>query len=55
MSDNRCSYGSGGIGGIGIWTFFSLMFFFTTPGQIPMSLWEFIWRFIAGPINFLFQ
>ena len=44
----------GGVGGVGVWTWFSFMFFLTTEGLLPMSIWEYVWRFIAGPINFLF-
>ena len=44
----------GGGGGIGVWAFFSFMYFLTTDGILPLDKWEFVWRFLAGPINFLF-
>ena len=44
----------GGGSGIGIWAFFSFMYFLTTEGILPIGKWEYIWRFFAGPINFLF-
>jgi hypothetical protein len=37
-----------------IWLFFTLMYFFTEPGAFPLGKWEFVWRFLAGPINFAF-
>jgi hypothetical protein len=30
------------------------MWFFTEPDAIPIGKWEFVWRFLAGPINFAF-
>ncbi len=51
MTEKNYYYGSSG--GIGLWAFFSLMYFMTTPGVIPLGKWEFVWRFIVGPINFL--
>ena len=41
-------------GGMSLWFFFSFMYFLTTPGAIPLGKWEFVWRFLIGPINFLF-
>lgn len=38
-----------------VWLFFTLMYFFTEPGAFPLGKWEFLWRFLAGPINFAFQ
>jgi len=43
-----------GIPTSGIWLFFTLMWFFTEEGAIPIGKWEFVWRFLAGPINFIF-
>ena len=37
-----------------IWLFFTLMYFFTESGALPAGKWEFVWRFLAGPFNFLF-
>jgi hypothetical protein len=30
------------------------MWFFTEDNVIPVGKWEFVWRFLAGPINFAF-
>jgi len=30
------------------------MWFFTEPNAIPVGNREFVWRFLAGPINFAF-
>ena len=38
----------------GIWLFFTLMYFFTEADALPVGKWEFVWRFFAGPFNFLF-
>ena len=35
-----------------VWLFFTLMYFLTEPGVIPMEKLEFTWRFFAGPVNF---
>ena len=43
-----------GIPTSGIWLFFTLMWLFTEEGAIPIGKWEFVWRFLAGPINFIF-
>ena len=37
-----------------VWLFFTLMYFFTEADAIPAGKWEFVWRFFAGPFNFLF-
>ena len=37
-----------------IWLLFTLMYFFTEPDAQPLGKWEFLWRFLAGPFNFLF-
>ncbi len=37
-----------------IWLFFTLMYFFTEADALPVGRWEFVWRFLAGPFNFLF-
>lgn len=37
-----------------IWLLFTLMYFFTEPDAQPVGKWEFLWRFLAGPFNFLF-
>ena len=50
----KAHVGSGG-GGLGIWTFFSFMYFLTTADVLPLGKWEYVWRFFAGPINFLFS
>ena len=39
----------GGGSGIGIWAFFSFMYFLTTEGILPIGKWEYIWRFLPGP------
>jgi hypothetical protein len=51
--------GRDGCGCLGIptsslWLFFTLMYFFTESGALPVGKWEFVWRFLAGPINFAF-
>ena len=43
-----------GIPGSTVWLFFTLMYFFTEQEAIPTGKWEFLWRFFAGPFNFLF-
>ena len=43
-----------GIPGSTLWLFFTLMWFFTEDGAIPVEKWEFVWRFPAEPINFVF-
>ena len=45
--------GTGG-GGMAVWVFFSFMYFLTTAYVLPLGKWEYVWRFFAGPINFLF-
>ena len=52
--NSRTVYVRRGGSGIGIWAFFSFMYFLTTEGILPIGKWEYIWRFFAGPINFLF-
>lgn len=42
------------IPGSSLWLFFTLMYFFTEAEAIPTGKWEFVWRFFAGPFNFLF-
>ena len=42
------------IPGSTLWLFFTLMYFFTEQEAIPAGKWEFVWRFFAGPFNFLF-
>ena len=42
------------IPGSTVWLFFTLMYFFTETDAIPTGKWEFLWRFFAGPFNFLF-
>ena len=37
-----------------LWLFFTLMYFFTSADAFPIGKWEFLWRFLAGPFNFLF-
>ena len=37
-----------------IWLLFTLMYFFTEADALPVGKWEFVWRFLAGPFNFLF-
>jgi len=43
------------IPGSTVWLFFTLMYFFTETDAIPTGKWEFLWRFFAGPFNFLFS
>ena len=45
----RSSSGSG----MGIWTFFTLMYLFTSDTVAPVGKLEFFWRMLAGPFNFL--
>ena len=57
--DERSGRGSRGTGCLGIptsavWLLFTLMYFFTEPDALPLGKWEFVWRFFAGPFNFLF-
>jgi hypothetical protein len=35
-----------GFPGSGLWLFF------TEDDAIPVAKWEFVWRFLVGPINF---
>ena len=42
------------IPGSSLWLFFTLMYFFTEDEAFPTGKWEFLWRFFAGPFNFLF-
>ena len=53
--DNR-GRGTGclGIPTSAVWLLFTLMYFFTEPDALPLGKWEFVWRFFAGPFNFLF-
>ena len=37
-----------------IWLLFTLMYFFTEDDALPVGKLEFFWRFLAGPLNFLF-
>lgn len=37
----------------GVWGFFSFMYFLTESNVLPLGKWEYVWRFFAGPINFL--
>lgn len=37
-----------------VWLLFTLMYFFTESDALPVGKWEFLWRFFAGPFNFLF-
>ena len=53
--DKGTAAASTGGGGIFLWTFFSFMYFLTTPDVLPLGKWEYVWRFFAGPINFLFS
>ena len=40
-------------GGLGLWTFLSLMYILTH--ELPMNSWyEYLWRMLAGPINWAF-
>ncbi len=40
-------------GGIGIWSLLALMYMFTSDTVEPIGKIEFIWRMLAGPLNFL--
>ena len=51
MSQKAAS--KGGSGGIGIWSFFALMYIFTSETVEPLGKLEFFWRMAAGPFNFL--
>ncbi len=52
----RASRGSGclGIPTSALWLLFTLMYFFTEADALPVGKPEFVWRFFAGPFNFLF-
>ena len=50
----RIGCGCLSIPGSSLWLFFTLMYFFTEQEAIPTGKWEFLWRFFAGPFNFLF-
>ena len=52
----REKFGCGclGLPGSNLWLFFTLMWFFTEADALPVSKGEFVWRFLAGPINFAF-
>ena len=65
MDDSRHAHGEGATRNPGcirtpvipvfyIWLLFTLMYFFTEDGAFPVGKWEFVWRFFAGPFNFLF-
>ena len=56
LRDGSSRWGCGclGIPGSSLWLFFTLMYFFTTESAIPTGKWGFVWRFFAGPFNFLF-
>ena len=41
-----------GIPGATLGLFFTLMWFFTEDSAIPVGKGEFVWWFLAGPINF---
>ena len=51
---SRRGCGCFGIPSSSIWLFFTLMYFFTIADAVPTGKWEFVWRFFAGPFNFLF-
>ena len=42
-----------GCGGFGFWMFFGLMYLFTSDTVEPIGKFEFFWRMLAGPFNFL--
>ena len=42
-----------GVGGVGLWTFCTLMYLFTSDTVEPIGKLEFVGRFILGPLNFL--
>ena len=50
----RRDSGCFGIATSAIWLLFTLMYFFTEADALPIGKWEFVWRFFAGPFNFLF-
>ena len=54
IMSSRPGCGCLSIPGSSLWLFFTLMDFFTTESAIPTGKWEFVWRFFAGPFNFLF-
>lgn len=47
------SFNIGGGKGIGLWTFFALMYMLASNSVQPISYLEFFWRMAAGPFNFL--
>ena len=50
----KFGFGCLGLPGSTLWLFFTLMWFFTEPDAVPVGRWEFVWRFLAGPVNFAF-
>ena len=50
----RSGCGCLGLPGSTLWLFFTLMWFFTEAEALPVGKGEFLWRFLAGPINFVF-
>ena len=56
MRNIRGKFGCGclGLPGSTLWLFFTLMWFFTEADAFPVGKGEFLWRFLAGPINFGF-
>ena len=46
-------FGSSKGGGLGLWSFFALMYLFTSETVEPIGKLEFFWRILAGPFNFL--
>ena len=42
-----------GIGFGGLWGFFSMMYLLTSDTVGPLGKLKFLWRVLAGPLNFL--
>ena len=53
MNRRRTTVSKGGSGGLGIWSFFGLMYLLTSDTVEPFGKWEFFWRMMIGPFNFL--
>ena len=53
MRNDKTSINTSTGGGLGIWSFFALMYMFTSDTVEPIGKLEFFWRTLAGPINFL--
>ena len=53
MGANRPRVRKEGSGGALVWMWIALMYFFTSDTVEPLGKFEFFWRTVAGPFNFL--